>query len=326
MLLIQRHNTDPYFNIAAEEYVLKSFQDDIIMLWQNKPAIIVGKHQNALAEINLNWAKENNIPVIRRISGGGTVYHDQGNLNFTFIKNIAEENLVDFRRFTLPIVEILGTLGLDARFEGRNDIRINGLKISGNAEHVFKKRVLHHGTLLFSSSLNSLSQALKVSSASYTDKSVKSVRSRVTNIAGHLDRKMDVPEFKSLIQQQLTKKYPDVKTVSLTDKDHDLINRLVQEKYKTWEWNFGYSPKYLFKNTIESVAGQIEMELVVQNGIIHQAGLKSNTIKRGDLAELERLLTNIPHWPEKIREAFQTISGNYCLKTLNPDNIIAGLF
>ncbi len=326
MLCILRHNTDPYFNIAAEEYVLKSFRDDLFMLWQNSPAIIVGKHQNTPAEINLNWALKNNIPVVRRISGGGAVYHDQGNLNFTFIKNADGENLVDFKGFTQPIVDILRALGLDARFEGRNDIRINGLKISGNAEHVFKKRVLHHGTLLFSSSLINLSQALKVSNASYIDKSVKSVRSRVTNIADHLNSEMDVPEFKELIHHHLTKKYPDVNTVSFTDEDYYQINRLVEEKYKTWEWNFGYSPKYLFKNSIETKAGQIVVELDVKDGIIQKAGIVSGAFNRMDLEELERTLVNVPHWPEKIREAIQTISDNHCLKALNPEILVAGLF
>jgi len=176
MLIVNRPHTDPWFNIAAEEYFLKNFQEDIFMLWQNEASIIVGKHQNTLAEINYPYVKENGIPVIRRISGGGTVFHDLGNLNFTFIQNGEKGKLVDFRKFTDPILAVLNKMGVPAVFEGKNDLRVDGLKISGNAEHVFKNRVLHHGTLLFSSVLNDLGKALKVKTDRFTDKAVKSIR------------------------------------------------------------------------------------------------------------------------------------------------------
>ena len=136
MICIQDTQTDPYFNLAAEEYVLKNFSDDVFMLWRNDNAIIVGKHQNTLSEINLDYVKEKGIKVVRRISGGGAVFHDLGNLNFTFIRTGEEGNLVDFKRFTLPIIEVLQKMGVDAKFEGRNDLTIEGKKFSGNAEHV----------------------------------------------------------------------------------------------------------------------------------------------------------------------------------------------
>ncbi len=175
MRCIKNPETNPYFNLAAEEYVLKNFNDDCFMLWRNRPSIIVGKHQNTLSEININHVKENNIDVVRRLSGGGAVFHDLGNLNFTFIKNVNNEsNLVDFKKYTQPIIDVLKHLGVDAKFEGRNDIMINGRKVSGNAEHVFKRRVLHHGTLLFSSVMADLSKVLKVNPLKYQDKGVKS--------------------------------------------------------------------------------------------------------------------------------------------------------
>ena len=165
MLIIRRHNTDPWFNLATEEFVLKNFDEDTFMLWRNAPSIIVGKHQNTLAEINLDYVKKNNIKVVRRLSGGGAVFHDLGNINFTFIKTGENGNLIDFKKYTEPILEVLLKMGINARFEGRNDLTIEGKKFSGNAEHIWKNRVLHHGTLLFSSHMANLSEALNADPA-----------------------------------------------------------------------------------------------------------------------------------------------------------------
>ncbi|PKP36179.1 MAG: lipoate--protein ligase, partial [Bacteroidetes bacterium HGW-Bacteroidetes-15] len=176
MLCIYHRNSNPYFNIASEEHLLKRFTDDIFMLYINSPSVIVGKHQNTMAEVDYHFALENDIKIVRRLSGGGAVYHDHGNLNFCFIRNGKEGALVDFKGFTKPIIEILGKLGVEAKFEGHNSLTINGLKFSGNAEHIFKQRVMHHGTLLFSSDLQALANVLYVSIDKYSDRAVKSVR------------------------------------------------------------------------------------------------------------------------------------------------------
>lgn len=185
MLCIHHHSTDPYFNIATDEYIFKHINEDCFMLWRNDNAIIVGKHQNTLAEINLDYVKEKDIKVVRRLSGGGAVYHDLGNLNFTFTRTSDNEDMVDFRRYTKPILEVLQGLGIDAKFEGRNDLTIEGKKFSGNAEHVFKNKVMHHGTLLFSSEIKDVSGALKVNPLKYQGRGTKSVPKRVTNISNH---------------------------------------------------------------------------------------------------------------------------------------------
>ena len=231
---------DPWFNLAAEEYVLKNFSDDVFMLWQNHNAIIVGKHQNTLAEINLEYVKEKNIKVVRRMSGGGAVFHDLGNLNFTFIMNGEEGHLVDFRKFTRPILDVLLKLNIDARFEGRNDLTIGGLKFSGNAEHVYKQRVLHHGTLLFSSLMSDLSNALKVNPLKYKDKAVKSIRSRVTNISEHLNQELDVLQFRDLVMDHIMDIYPDCEMYDYTPEDLTHINNLVsrEESLKVFENRF----------------------------------------------------------------------------------------
>jgi lipoate-protein ligase A len=204
MHIIKRHNTDPYFNLATEEFVLKNWDEDSFMLWRNAPSIIVGKHQNTLAEINVEYVKHNNIPVVRRLSGGGAVFHDLGNLNFTFIQNGKAERLIDFRKYTEPILEVLEKMGVAAKFEGRNDLTIGGRKFSGNAEHIWKTKILHHGTLLFSSHMSDLTQALNVDPLKFQDKAVKSVHSRVTNISEHLSEPMDVMYFASMIEGHIS--------------------------------------------------------------------------------------------------------------------------
>ena len=199
MLCISSNHTDPYFNLASEEYLLKCFAEDIFLLYRNAPSIVVGKHQNTLAEINLSFVQEKEIIVARRISGGGTVFHDLGNLNFAFITGGKEGELVDYRKYTLPIIEAMGKMGLDVRLGEQNELLMGTLKISGTASHVFKHRVLHHGTLLFSSQMEDLSAALRVQSELFKDRAVKSIRSEVTNILDHLVDKMDITGFQNLI-------------------------------------------------------------------------------------------------------------------------------
>lgn len=295
MLCIRRKNTNPYFNLAAEEYVLKNIDDECFMLWRNEPCIVVGKHQNTLAEINLEYVKEHNIPVVRRLSGGGAVFHDLGNINFTFIKKDENENLINFRKYTEPILEVLKLLKIDAKFEGRNDLTIDGKKFSGNAEHVWKNKVLHHGTLLFSSQINDLSAALKVDPAKFADKAVKSVRSRVTNISEHLIEPMNVMEFYELIMNHIITTHPEIKLYEFTDEDNLKINQLVESKYNTWDWNFGYSPKYNFNKKSNSVAGNIEITMDVNNGIIQDIKIYGDFFNKTDISELENSIKNLPH-------------------------------
>lgn len=270
MLCIHLKNTDPYFCLAAEEYLLKNFSDDIFMLWQSENAVVVGKHQNAAAEINHRFVHENNIAVCRRISGGGTVFHDAGNVNFTFIKNVKSSAEISFKQFTAPVVEALAKLGIKATTSGRNDLLINGLKISGNAEHVYKNRVLHHGTLLFNSDLERLGQAIKVAPGKYEGKAVQSNRSPVANISQFLQTPMTKEEFmRFLLDVQLEN--PENKLYVFSENDISATEMLATEKFRTWEWNFGYSPKYTFRNEIEIDGKMLSVRLVVEKGVIVEA-------------------------------------------------------
>ncbi|MBN1119190.1 MAG: lipoate--protein ligase [Bacteroidales bacterium] len=266
MLYILSDSFDPYFNLATEEYLLKNKTEDIFFLWRSPPAVVVGKHQNALAEINYKYVRENNILVARRLSGGGTVVHDLQNLNFSFISKGEEGKLIDFKKYISPVIDYLATIGLQATIGEKNDIRINDLKISGNAEHVFRKRVLHHGTLLFNSDLEQLRKAIQVTQGLYFDKAVQSNRSGVTNITNHLSTKLKIEEFveglSTHIMQQAAKSY------KLSTEETELINNLKTEKYKTTEWIFGYSPRYNFKNSFIFNNQIWDIELHIEKGKI----------------------------------------------------------
>ncbi len=326
MRCIIRQETDPYFNLAAEEYVLKNFESDCFMLWRNEPSIIVGKHQNTLAEINADYVKENQIKVVRRLSGGGAVFHDLGNLNFTFTASGEHHKLVDFRKFTLPILEVMQKLGIDARFEGRNDLTIEGRKFSGNAEHVFKNRVLHHGTLLFSSMMTDLSNALNVDPSKFQDKAVKSVRSRVTNISEHLKQPLSVLEFRDMILQHMMERTSGAELYNFSVADIEKIARLRDEKYKTWEWNFGYSPGYNFRKAVKTNGGKLEVTLEVTNGIIEKAKFYGDYFNKLDPADIEQALTGTVHSESHIREKLKGFEIQDYFLNVSAEELVSALF
>ena len=237
MLFIQNDNTDPYFNLALEEYLLKEFDEDCFMLWQNEPCVVVGKNQNVLDEVNEDFIKKNNIKVARRISGGGAVYHDLGNLNFTFIINDTQNDLRNYKKFLTPIIEVLATLGVKAEMSERNDLTINGLKFSGNAQYKHKNRLLHHGTILFSSNLNNVRAALKTNSKK-SGRWVKSTPSPVTNVQEYLKIPLNIEELKIIIQYQVKSSQEKLVNYDLASKDFEKIIKLVKEKYMTKKWTF----------------------------------------------------------------------------------------
>ncbi len=301
MLCIYLKNTNPFFCLAAEEYLLKNFDDDIFVLWQSDNTVVVGKHQNALGEINYKFVREKNITVARRISGGGTVFHDAGNVNFSFIKNVKSPAEISFKQFTMPIVEALGKLSVTAITSGRNDLLIEGKKISGNAEHIFKNRVLHHGTLLFNSDLKNLGQAIKVVSGKYQSKAVQSNRSEVANISSFLRKNFKVDEFiQFLIDVQLKNNMNTF--YELTETDIHKIEILVNEKFKNRDWNFGYSPKYSFKNEVKIDGKNISIQLNVKRGIIEDCKISGNYFTINDSKKISAKLQNRWHFFEDVRE------------------------
>jgi lipoate-protein ligase A len=295
MLCVVNPNVDPYFNIASEEYLLKSFSDDIFMLYRNESSVIVGKHQNAFAEVNTLFVKQHNIPVIRRLSGGGAVFHDMGNVNFTFISNGREGSLVDFKKFLTPILTALQTMGVPAEANKRSDLVIEERKISGNAEHVFKNRTLHHGTLLYAAELDRLRGCLKVVPEQFSDRAVRSVRSQVANIRDYMSAPLSVDDFMAAVQQSLLETFPATTTYGFNDEDNSKINQLIAEKYSTWDWNFGYSPKcQIFKSGLIDTI-KVSCEITVEKGFITSLSIAP---KENNNWEVLQILVNTRYNPE----------------------------
>ena len=239
MLCIDNPHTDACFNLAAEEYILKSFSKDVFMLWQNDPSVIIGKHQNIQAEVNMDFVRENQIKVVRRFSGGGAVYHDLGNLNLTFIES---DSSPDFNKHIEQILGILSEIGLHANADKRHALYIDGLKISGSAQYLRKNKVLFHATLLFSTNLGHLASTLDSQNTNpendQQERYMKSVKSPVTNISEHLPRPLPINEFKTLILKYLLNNSINNSIYRFSTKDIAAITKLKREKYATTDWNY----------------------------------------------------------------------------------------
>ncbi len=326
MLCITSPSHDPYFNLAAEEYLLKCFQEDFFLLYRNRPSIVVGKHQNTLAEINFDFVQEKGIVVARRISGGGTVFHDMGNLNFAFITHGKEGEMVDYPRHTQPVIDAMKSMGLDVSLGKRNELLLGSYKISGTASHVFKRRSLHHGTLLFSSRIEDLSDALKVQADRFNDRAVKSVRSKVTNIQDHLVEKMELEDFQNQLLGFIFNSLDNASSYQYNDQDMNEIQRLSDSKFSTWEWNFGYSPKYEFSKKLVFNSGNLALHMNVEKGIIQKVNFEGEFMTTRDIHGLEDVLVGTIHDPETLRKRLSGINVAEYITGLDNEILLSGMF
>lgn len=307
MQYIRNESLDPRFNLALEEYVIKYLEPDnpFILLWQNAPSVIIGRFQNTLEEINVEFIKNRNINVVRRITGGGAVYHDLGNLNFSFIEKTESEN-IDFRKYNERIVKALAKIGVKAEHNSRNDIAIDGNKFSGNAQYIYKGKVLHHGTILFNSNLEDVQAALNVNYEKFTSKAVKSVRSRVTNVVDYLVNPVSIQEFKQILLKTLFDDKPIIE-YKLSEADLENIKKLMREKYSTWEWNYGSSPTFNFNKAHRFACGKIDIRLEVDKGLIKDAKIFGDFFSNEDIGDLEQLLIGNKYDQEKIKEKLEKV-------------------
>lgn len=309
MKYILSNSFNPCFNLALEEYIFKTFgmQEDFIILWQNDNTIVIGIHQNTIEEINSDFVQKNNINVVRRITGGGAVYHDLGNLNFSFITGYDKNNMIDYKKYTIPVINALNKLGVNAQLSGRNDLTIEGKKFSGNAQSMSKGRILHHGTLLFDSNLDILGNVLNVQLDKIQSKGIKSVRSRVTNIKDYLNKDININEFKELLLKNLFEENI-LEEYILAEKDIQSINELKERKYDTWEWNYGKSPKFNFKNSKRFANGKLEVLLDVNNGAITECKIYGDFLALRSVNDLEEKIKGIRYEKSAVEDMLKSFN------------------
>ena len=328
MIYVINDNNSCFFNHAAEEYLMRKFHDEIFMLWINEPSILIGKNQNTISEINLDYVKENGIKVVRRLSGGGTVYNDLGNINYTFITKRDKSNLkmeVGFKKFALPVINALQSLGVNAVFTGRNDIIIDGKKFSGNAQYFKKDKLLHHGTLLFDCDMSKLSLALKSKPIKFKDKSVKSIGGRVTNILPNLKEPMTLEEFKEYLKSYIIKDHKIDRIYKFTEEDIEEINKIVKERFETWEWNYGKSPQYEYRNDVKYPGGVLEYNLNVEGGIIKEISIYGDFFGEKDIKDIETTLVGCKHGMEELEKALSSVKIEEYMKAISREDFIEGL-
>jgi len=291
MKYIQLGSTNPYYNLAAEEFVLYNMKDDAyFLLWQNDNTVVVGRHQNVVEEVDVNRAEELGVRIVRRNSGGGAVYHDPGNLNFSFITDWVPDRHTNLDIFLEPVIDVLAELGVTAEKHGRNDLVAGGRKISGNAQYIHGGRLLHHGTLLVCSNLSRMPEVLRPQTDKIVSKGIKSVRGRVGNICEFSKSPITV---ETLIDALKAAILSDCGTEGyvFTGEQSDRIERLAKEKYETWEWNFGSSADYSYKNSRRFPGGKIEVRLDVENGVIGRCRVFGDFLAIVGVEELESAVT-----------------------------------
>ncbi|MDO6850852.1 lipoate--protein ligase [Priestia megaterium] len=310
MLFIDNQkNYDPRINLAIEEYALKhlDINETYLLLYINEPSIIIGKNQNTIEEINTKYVEDQQIHVVRRLSGGGAVYHDKGNLNFSFITKDDGNSFHNFKKFTEPVVEALKKLGVNAELSGRNDLMAEGRKISGNAQFSTKGRMFSHGTLLFDSEIENVVSALKVKKDKIESKGIKSIRNRVANISEFLEQKVTVEEFREMLLRYIFDGEENITEYKLTEKDWETIHQISKERYQSWDWNYGKSPKFNLQHSHRFPVGQIDVRLEVNKGKIDACTIYGDFFGVGDVQEVQEKLTGVRYEKASIEQALEDI-------------------
>jgi len=310
MLFVDNLNEhDPAVNLALEEYILRHAQteEDLLLFYINAPSIIIGRHQNTIEEINREYVEQHGIHVVRRLSGGGAVYHDLGNLNFSFITESSQENFTNFRKFTEPVVQALAAMGVQAELSGRNDLLVDGRKVSGNAQYISKNRMVSHGTLLFNSDLSHVSEALNVHISKITSKGIKSVRSRVANIAEFLSDPMTIESFRENLLTHIFAGITPPPSYPLKAEDWTAVNKLADERYRSWDWTYGNSPDFNVEKRQRFPMGEIDARLDVQQGLIWSVKFYGDFFAKVEPDELAEKLVGVGYEYKEIGRVLEQV-------------------
>ena len=319
---------DPQINLAIEEFALKhlDIEESYLLFYINRPSIIIGRNQNTIEEINADYVEDNGITVVRRLSGGGAVYHDLGNLNFSFITKDDGDSFHNFRKFTEPVIQALKKLGVSAELSGRNDIEANGKKISGNAMFATKGRMFSHGTLLFNSEMDHVVSALKVKKDKIESKGIKSIRSRVGNIADFLEEPMTVEEFRAFLLKNIFEGNEEIPEYVLTESDWKKIHEISKKRYQNWDWNYGKSPKFNVQNSHRFPVGSVDIRLEVNKGIIENCKIYGDFFGVGEVADIEQKLIGIRYEKESIRKVIDQIEVQHYFGNVTNEDILALIY
>lgn len=325
MLFIDNQkNYDPRINLAIEEYALKhlNINETYLLFYINEPSIIIGKNQNTIEEINTKYVEDQHIHVVRRLSGGGAVYHDKGNLNFSFITKDDGNSFHNFKKFTEPVVEALKKLGVNAELSGRNDLMAEGRKISGNAQFSTKGRMFSHGTLLFDSEIENVVSALKVKKDKIESKGIKSIRNRVANISEFLEQKVTVEEFREMLLRYIFDGEENITEYKLTEKDWETIHQISKERYQSWDWNYGKSPKFNLQHSHRFPVGQIDVRLEVNKGKIDACTIYGDFFGVGDVQEVQEKLTGVRYEKASIEQALEDIDISHYFGNITKEEFV----
>ena len=326
MRYLKNPSTNPYYNMAFDEYCLESLPIDepVFFLWQNKPAVIVGYNQEVNTEVNLDYLKEKDIDLVRRVTGGGAVYHDLENLNYTIVGR-SEDLERDYPEYAALMMKALQALGVPATLSGRNDILVDGKKVSGFAKRVCKNRLMVHGTLMYNVDVDVLTHVLNPSTTKLQSKGIASVRSRVTNLCNYLPELSDIQAFKNRLEEILSNNYSDAE-YKLSEADLANIQQLTDEKFATWEWNYGRSPKATLVHSARLACGTVEIHLTLAENRIASCRFGGDFLGNLPTSDVEKALTGIPYEINEIRKCLSKLEISRYFDRVSADNLLEMMF